>query len=278
MPGLCHLVLGPMFAKKTTRVIAYKRRLDRKGSTCLIFKHYWDTRYDEGDHVTSHDQDKERCISIKNTNEIFKHPDYRDTQVIIIEEGQFFNDDNFVEDCRHMVNNDGKYLIVSALSGDYEMRPFGHVHELLCIASSVEMATACCNMSDDVVDASYTAKISGTNNQAEVGVDKYIPVCRKYHLEHSNNALHVRQEVNGERIRVRHHGYVTRMELENFPIGEYILCTDVQSPFRDNVCNATYNIDECDCYIKCPHIEGTIVSYMKDNEIKLKFIPKETNA
>lgn len=277
MPGMCHLILGPMFAKKTTRVIAYKRRLDRKGSITLIFKHFWDTRYDDGDQVTSHDKDSEKCISIRSTNEIFKHPDYKDAHVIIIEEGQFFSDDNFVEDCRHIVNNDGKYLIVSALSGDFEMRPFGHVHELLCIASSVEMATACCNMSEDVVDASYTAKISGSENQTEVGVDKYIPVCRKYHLEHSNNALHVRQEVNSERIRIRHHGYVKRMELENFPEGEYILHAGMLSLFRDSVCDTQYHIEDHDCYIQCPHIEGTVISYIKNNEIKLRFVPKEIN-
>lgn len=188
MPGLCHLILGPMFAKKTTRVIMYKRRLDEKGSKTLIFKHHSDVRYDDGNHVTSHDKDSEKCISIHNTSEIFTTKGYKEANVIIIEEGQFF-DKTLVEDCRQIVNVDSKYLIVSALSGDYKMRPFGHVHELICIANSVEMATACCNYCDGIVDANYTVKINGSENQVEVGVDKYVPSCRIHHLKFSDYAL-----------------------------------------------------------------------------------------
>lgn len=220
MPGLCHLVLGPMFAKKTTRVIMYKRRLDKKGSLTLIFKHYSDMRYDNGFQVTSHDKDSEHCIPIHNTSEIFNNENYDKADVIIIEEGQFF-DVSMVEDCRKIVNSDGKYLIISALSGDYKMRPFGHIHELLCIATSVEMATAYCEYCDDVVDASYTVKIDGSNDQVEVGVDKYAPVCRKHHLMHSNYALEKDLPLNNNNFTIELNEMVNKIVLHDFPESNY---------------------------------------------------------
>lgn len=225
MSGLCHLVLGPMFAKKTTRVIMYKRRLDNKGSKTLIFKHYSDMRYDDGTQVTSHDNDSEHCIPIHNTSEIFTTEGYTEADVIIIEEGQFF-DKSLVEDCRQIVNVDSKYLIVSALSGDYKMRPFGYIHELICIASSVEMAAACCNYCTEIVDARYTVKINGSDNQVEVGVDKYVPACRKHHLEHSNYALYKEQKCDANSFVVEYHTPVNTVSLINFPEAEYSTLDD----------------------------------------------------
>lgn len=267
MPGLCHLVLGPMFAKKTTRVIMYKRRLDKKGTKTLIFKHFSDMRYDNGTQVTSHDQDSEHCIPIHNTAEIFTNEEYKSSSVIIIEEAQFFEKE-LVEDCRRIVNEDGKYLIVSALSGDYKMRPFGHVHELICIANSVEMATSCCEYCEEVVDANYTLKISGNNNQIEVGVDKYVPVCRKHHLLHSNYALYKEQQCNSNIINIKYNAKVNTVQLINFPTKNQYTINNISIPFRKliDVYIATIPDTWTEIFlISVIELIGTVTYYVDDN-------------
>ena len=183
MTGTLHLILGPMFASKTTRIIAFVRQFKQKNIPVLVFKHNSDVRYSKKSEVVSHDKDTEECHLITSTSAILNHENYATTNVIIIEEAQFF-DSNIVTDVKKMVNNDGKYVIVCGLSGDFKMEPFGHVYGLLCVADSIEMAKAYCHYCENLTEASFTLRTTDNVNQVEIGTDMYVPVCRKHYLEH----------------------------------------------------------------------------------------------
>ena len=62
-------------------------------------------------------------------------------EIIGIDEGQFF--ENLVPFCEEMANT-GKCVIVAALDGTFERKPFGSVLELIPLSESVTKLDAVC--------------------------------------------------------------------------------------------------------------------------------------
>jgi thymidine kinase len=96
-----------------------------------------------------------------------------------IDEGQFFPD--IVDFCEEMANL-GKTVIVAALDGNFERKPFGKILDLIPKSEEVMKLTAVCIQCG--TKASFSSKISGSR-EVEIdigGSDKYIATCRAcYH-------------------------------------------------------------------------------------------------
>lgn len=184
MVGRCCIILGPMFSGKTSEALRIIRQFRKKSIPVKVFKHSLDIRYDNGTEISSHDRDSEPCTPILNINDIFNDPDYASSQVIIVEEGQFFDKD-IIKASRQMVNIDNKYLIIVGLSGDFAMEPIGYMNHLISFADDIKILTAYCHYCDEIVDAQFTVKINGTLNQTEIGTDQYKPTCRKHYLQYN---------------------------------------------------------------------------------------------
>jgi hypothetical protein len=92
-----------------------------------------------------------------------------------IDEGQFFPD--IVPFCEKMANI-GKTVIVAALDGTFQRKPFGSVLDLIPLAESVTKLSAVCMLCYN--DASFTERL-GDELAVEVigGSDKYLAVCRQ---------------------------------------------------------------------------------------------------
>ena len=82
-----------------------------------------------------------------------------------------------------MAADEGKVVIVAALDGDFQRKPFGSVCDLVALSESVTKLSAVCNFCCG--DAAFTKRIgSETAIQVIGGSEKYIPVCRAcYHSE-----------------------------------------------------------------------------------------------
>jgi thymidine kinase len=94
--------------------------------------------------------------------------------VVGIDEGQFFPDLlHFVE----LWANLGKIVIVAALDGTFQRKPFGNVLSLVPLAESVTKLNSVCMMC--YADAPFTRRLT-SETEVEVigGADKYIAVCR----------------------------------------------------------------------------------------------------
>lgn len=180
MVGQCHVIFGPMFAKKTTHLIKMYRDFTNENVNVKAFKHSSDVRY-EVDKLCTHDHDTIPCISILRTNEIFLQPDYDLIKNIIIDEAHFF-DESIIDDL-HKILNDGKNVIIAGLSGDYRMKPIGKMSEIISMSELKTSLVSKCSYCN--IDAHFTAKIKGSHEIIEVGFDIYKPVCRKHHSEYS---------------------------------------------------------------------------------------------
>jgi thymidine kinase len=178
------LILGPMFAGKSSALIARVRRARALGWKTLLLTSDLDTRYNVGKvcHVITHDKDRVDAVGVLGLMTCLGTPEYEEARLIIIEEAQFFVD--LVAFVLHAVEKSGKDVVVVGLDGDSDRRPFGSLLELVPLADTVTKLTALCKRCGDGTEALFSAAFAGTAKpQVHVGGEEsYEPLCRRHYL------------------------------------------------------------------------------------------------
>jgi len=186
------LIIGPMFAGKSSALQSIVRRRTAIGWRVLVIKHTADTRYLEaagGDNsvIINHDQQQCPALARSDLMGLLETTEFAAARLIIIEEGQFFPD--IVEFALAAVEREGKDLVVVGLDGDAHRKPFGRLLELIPLADEVQRLYAFCKMCGDGTPARFTcattvsmaaATLDGGANVG--GADSYQPVCRRHFL------------------------------------------------------------------------------------------------
>ena len=159
--GRIELVLGPMFAGKTTEML---RRLDRaelaRRRWCVM-KYSKDTRYSQ-DKVSTHDFQMRTAIPCAQLLPCL--PTCMQFDVIGVDEGQFFPD--VVEFAEHLANH-GKTVIVAGLDGDFRRKPFGHILELISRCESITKLSAVCTETGD--EAPFSQRTTAAKDIEVIG-------------------------------------------------------------------------------------------------------------
>lgn len=174
-----------MFADKTTRAKSTVNRLRSIGRRVMVIKHRSDdARYGEG--LITHDTHDTQvdARSVTALMDLLTDPEYNRTQVVVLDEAQFFPD--LYEFCLHAAEIDQKHVHVFGLDGDFERKPFGQVAALCPVADTFEKVQAFCQMCDDEVPAAFTCAIADMPDSGVRvgGKDVYMPVCRRHYLLH----------------------------------------------------------------------------------------------
>ena len=176
--GSIELVLGPMFAGKSTELARRMRRHTAAQRRCLVLKYAKDVRYSQ-ECMTTHDQTKVGAVPVCRLAEVDAM--VRDFDVVGIDEGQFYED--LVEYCEAWANA-GKMVIVAALDGTFQRKAFNRVLELVPLAEDVRKLKAVCCVCHK--DAAFTLRI-GDETELEVigGAEKYLATCRACYIRGS---------------------------------------------------------------------------------------------
>ncbi|KAG6387013.1 hypothetical protein SASPL_152195 [Salvia splendens] len=196
-PGEVHVIVGPMFAGKSTALLRRITAESDSGRTVAMIKSSKDTRY-AVDAVVTHDGTKFPCwplpdlLSFKLKIGANAYQKVRETyttvlqhcililmvDVIGIDEAQFFGD--LYEFCCAAADLDGKTVVVAGLDGDYLRRSFGSVLDIIPLADTVTKLTARCELCGK--RAFFTLRKTG-DQQTELigGADVYMPVCRLHY-------------------------------------------------------------------------------------------------
>jgi len=175
----CTSIIGPMFAGKTTANIKIKRDCEKANIRVLGFKPRCDIRYGIESVFHSHDNDTEKCEVIDDINEVLIHPEYKETKVIILDQGHFYGP-SILTVVEQMII-DKKYIVVSGLSGSYKQRSIGYIGDIIALSDTVHLMRATCEYCEEVTDAPFTIKFQGGNSDIQVGSkESYKPVCRKH--------------------------------------------------------------------------------------------------
>ena len=110
--------------------------------TVMIINFNEDTRYSDSNLITTHDKISLECFSCgKNILDAKSHKSYEMSDVICINEGQFF--DNLVKFCIEACAV-GKEIHVCGLDGDYLRNPFGEILNLIPHCDEVKKLKAVC--------------------------------------------------------------------------------------------------------------------------------------
>ncbi len=182
--GYLNLILGPMFSGKSTRLIQYIRRYKTLDKKMIVIKPNIDTRYTLENELCTHDQEKYKCISLSGDSLklILEDPNYETSDIIIIEEGQFFKDLHDV--VKGMLDNDNKRVYIAALNGDFNRNLFGDVNKLISFCDNIEFMQALCLDCKDGTPGCFSKRLSNNQSQILVAAEsEYKAVCRKHYFE-----------------------------------------------------------------------------------------------
>jgi len=163
------LILGPMFGMKTTELLRRLRRAQIAGKKVILFRPTTDTR----DHLT-HDK-LSHNIEEKFTARLF-FSDWEKYDIIGIDEGQFFV--SLAQDAAYFADK-GKTVIISALNGTSERKPFDEIQKLIPEAEEiVKLNAVCMDCGSDFATFSYY-KAGNKEKDVQVGDEnEYMALCR----------------------------------------------------------------------------------------------------
>lgn len=180
MVGSIRLYLGCMYSGKTSELLREYRRWKNIGKKVICINYSKDERYGKDEFVRSHDLSKEPCYKTELLSNI-KFEDLTNYDVILINEGQFFND--LTKFCEFWCDKHNKNIVICGLDGDFLRKPFGQINDIISMADEVVKLKAFCSKCNDGTLAIFTHRLSGEKDQVVIGNTNYIPVCRKHYNE-----------------------------------------------------------------------------------------------
>ena len=171
--GSIEVIVGSMFSGKSEELIRRLRRAQIARQKVQIFKPAIDARYSDT-HIVSHSAMKIESVAVTTARDIAAALEL-DTEVIGIDEGQFF-DQELVAVVNELADK-GKRVVIAGLDMDYLGRPFEPMPLLMAIAEDVTKARAVCMQCGS--PATYTQRLIASRERVVVGAaDAYEARCR----------------------------------------------------------------------------------------------------
>jgi len=187
--GYLELFIGPMFSGKTSKILEIYKQCKFCNIPVTIINHSIDTRYHDT-MVSTHDKVMAPCIQTTRLTDVWDYKDIdshynensdrhiklRTADVILINEGQFFED--LYEVVEYMLKSN-KRVYICGLDSDFERKKFGQILDLIPLCDKVNKLTSLCSQCKDGTPGIFSMRLTSEKQQTLVGSDNYIPVCRK---------------------------------------------------------------------------------------------------
>ena len=191
MNGYLELILGPMFSGKTSKILDLYKQCEFSNIPVVVINHTSDKRYSET-MLSTHDLKMIPCIqasSLCDAMEILEIKNkINDATVILINEGQFFND--LCEWTEMMVETNHKEIYICGLDGDFNRNKFGQILDLIPLCDKVTKLKSLCSMCKNGTKALFSLRVTEEKEQVLIGSDCYKPVCRAcYNKYHKNKII-----------------------------------------------------------------------------------------
>ena len=121
LSGHLTVILGSMFSGKSTEIIRLMNRFKVLNKNIVAINHTLDDRYDGNNaKIITHDKVNIGCLKLDKLMPFTKTNEYIQAEVLVVEEGQFFED--LFDFVVKSVDIDNKRVIVAGLDGDYMRR------------------------------------------------------------------------------------------------------------------------------------------------------------
>jgi thymidine kinase len=184
------VVVGPMFAGKTSEIQSVVRRYGCLGKKVLVLTADIDNRYQNSVMaIVNHDRSAvpARAVPVDGLMGALCWPEFAEATAIVVDEAQFFVG-CLIPFVRAAVDGASKHVVVVGLDSDAEQRPFGDVLALMAHADSIEKKTALCRHCGDGTPAIFTRCLRLRSRDADGqvavgGAEMYEPVCRRHYRQ-----------------------------------------------------------------------------------------------
>ena len=186
------IILGPMFSGKTSKLLEIYKHCKFCNIPVQVINHSSDTRY-HSTMLSTHDKTMIPCIQTTSLNNLWNysnsedsynemadnHIQLRSSQVILINEAQFFSD---LSDIVQDMLKEGKQVYLSGLDGDFQRKRFGSLLDLIPLCDKVTKLTSLCNICKNGEPGIFSMRLTNETQQTLIGSDNYIPVCRACYM------------------------------------------------------------------------------------------------
>jgi len=179
--GWIEVIVGSMFSGKSEELIRRVRRAQIARQKVQVFKPRIDDRYSK-EEIASHSGMTHISKPVMTAADLMKEL-HDDTQVVAIDEGQFF-DMGLVEVVNDLARK-GRRVIIAGLDQDYTGKPWEPMPQLLAIAEYITKTHAICMKCGQ--PANYSQRTFESEERVAVGAsDKYEARCRMCFVPHAD--------------------------------------------------------------------------------------------
>jgi len=179
--GWVEVIAGSMFSGKSEELIRRLRRAKIARQKVQVFKPEIDARF-SNDHIVSHSEMRHESSNIRTAAEIRARVE-ADTEVVGIDEGQFF--DNELIAVANELAVKGVRVIIAGLDQDYTGKPWEPMPQLLAIAEYITKTHAICMRCGQ--PANYTQRTFESEERVAVGgASMYEARCRGCFVPHAD--------------------------------------------------------------------------------------------
>lgn len=181
MAGYLEVICGGMYSGKSSEMIRRINRAQYARKKVQLFKPTIDGRY-HATQVVAHDRRNHDAVAVSGVGEILDLLK-QDTDVVAIDEIQFFAAEAAVEVVKQLMRMDKK-VIVAGLDMDFTGRPFGAVPHLLAIADEIDKLKAICIRcgSDAYISQRLVNGVPASIHDPQIqvgGTENYEARCRR---------------------------------------------------------------------------------------------------
>ena len=169
------LLTGCMFSCKTTTLLANARKYRLAKKKVVLIKYAGDTRSID---IRSHDQISDSStFTTDSLMRLQSEELVQASDVILIDEGQFFPD--LAPTCDIWAKQ-GKHIIISALNGTYERKPFPAISYLIPYVDSIVHLSAVCTLCGADAHFSHLKNAGNIDEHGFIigGSEQYEARCR----------------------------------------------------------------------------------------------------
>src|SRR2546421_1802875 len=180
-PGWIEVIAGSMFSGKSEELIRRLRRAKIARQKVQVFKPKIDVRYSH-DHIVSHSEMRHESSTVETATELLSKVE-KETEVVGIDEGQFF--DNDLVDVANRLAERGVRVIIAGLDQDYTGKPFEPMPQLLAVAEYITKTHAICVRCGQ--PANYSQRTFESEERVAVGAGgMYEARCRRCFVPHAD--------------------------------------------------------------------------------------------
>ena len=193
--GYLELYSGPMYSGKTSKLLDLYKQFRFCELTTMVINHADDSIRYSSSHLSTHDKLMIPCIMANKLSEICDISDnnttngnfeeeFKNAKIILINEGQFFED--IVEWVSIAVEKYNKNVYVCGLDGDFKRKKFGNWLEGLIplCDNHTKFHSYCAECKQK--KALFSHRLTDETAQKIIGTECYIPLCRLCYKKMNN--------------------------------------------------------------------------------------------